>query len=539
MKKIREIMLAGLIVCLCASCGGGAKNTSGTKDSGDTLLVGSNAEFPLKEKVTYNVVQRRGDANRSFGELDEWNDYYEKKSNIHINWLDWGVADAYTQKLKLAVASGDIPDAFYGGFLFSPQEYVNYGTANILVPIEDLIETYMPNYSRLISIKPDLKKGVKAPDGHIYGVPSYLGILSGAAQTNDVILYNKVWLDKLGLDIPETKEEFHELLKAIKAAGDLNGNGKNDEIPFTFHFGTGGTIDHINGLASFLGFENAMLPSNYFLAENGTVKFAPSQPGVKEAMKYMNMLNNENLIDKEAFTMESNSYTAKTRNPVPVAGVLIGWSEYNINAVAGEGTYVYGKPLKDRDGNRHWLRRVRPVSETISFAITNKAKHPELLAKWADLHLDVDASVYNTYGTFDKYVKKLGEGEYEEILTPDGKQQDLSGVVPLNFSLSILLPEDAKFAKVPQNTLSKNEANDIYCPYMSEETFMDGYSTAEEIERNSIISNDVKNYVTKTLAKWIYSGGVEEEWDTYLKELDNMKVDEWTKNIQAAYDRTK
>ena len=58
MKKIREIMLAGLIVCLCASCGGGAKNTSGTKDSGDTLLVGSNAEFPLKEKVTYNVVQR-------------------------------------------------------------------------------------------------------------------------------------------------------------------------------------------------------------------------------------------------------------------------------------------------------------------------------------------------------------------------------------------------------------------------------------------------------------------------------------------------
>ncbi len=55
------------------------------------------------------------------------------------------------------------------------------------------------------------------------------------------------------------------------------------------------------------------------------MKFAPSQPGVKEAMKYMNMLNNENLIDKEAFTMESSSYTAKTRNPIPIAGVLIGW----------------------------------------------------------------------------------------------------------------------------------------------------------------------------------------------------------------------
>ena len=46
-------------------------------------------------------------------------------------------------------------------------------------------------------------------------------------------------------------------------------------------------------------------------------------------------------------------------------------------------------------------------------------------------------------------------------------------------------------------------------------------------------------YVTKMLAKWIYSGGVEEEWDTYIKELENMKLADWTANMQAAYDRMK
>ena len=537
MKKTKLLLTGALVCAILAGCGGN-KETATENPGG--MAVGNNVEFPLKEKVTYQVVQRRASTIRSFSEMEAWNKYYEDKSNIHIDWLDWGDEEAYNQKLKLAVASGDLPDAFYGGFLFSPQEYVNYGSANIIIPIEDMIDTYMPNYKRLAEIKPHLKEGMIANGGHIYGVPSYLGVNSGLARTNDVILYNREWMEKLGLEIPETPEEFYEYLKAIKAAGDLNGNGKNDEIPFTFHFGTGGTIDHINGLASFVGFSGAMLPNNYFYAEDGKIYFAPTNPKLKEAISFLNKLNNENLIDKEAFTMDGNSYTAKTRTPESIAGVLIGWSEYNINTIAGDNKYVYGLPLKDKDGNRRWLERVRPVSQTISFAITNKAKNPELLLKWADLHLDVEASIYNASGEFDKHIKKYEDGTYEVLTDENGKMFESKVVpVPQNYSLSVILPEDAVFRNIPLNTASKNGANDLYCQYMDEEYFVDVYNTEEEVDENAIIGNDVRNYVTKMLAKWIYSGGVEEEWDTYIKELENMKLADWVENMQAAYDRMK
>ena len=43
----------------------------------------------------------------------------------------------------------------------------------------------------------------------------------------------KTWLDALGLEIPTTVEEYHNVLKAFKEQ-DANGNGDpNDEIPYS------------------------------------------------------------------------------------------------------------------------------------------------------------------------------------------------------------------------------------------------------------------------------------------------------------------
>lgn len=47
-------------------------------------------------------------------------------------------------------------------------------------------------------------------------------------------MINKVWLDKLGLEVPTTLAELKEVLIAFRD-GDPNGNGIQDEIPMDMY----------------------------------------------------------------------------------------------------------------------------------------------------------------------------------------------------------------------------------------------------------------------------------------------------------------
>ena len=67
-------------------------------------------------------------------------------------------------------------------------------------------------------------------NGNIYSI-GYAAKDPCQYQPDEMYVY-RPWLDKLGLDIPETTEEFYQMLKAFKEQ-DPNGNGVADEIPFS------------------------------------------------------------------------------------------------------------------------------------------------------------------------------------------------------------------------------------------------------------------------------------------------------------------
>ena len=55
----------------------------------------------------------------------------------------------------------------------------------------------------------------------------------------------------------------------------------------------------------------------------------------------------------------------------------------------------------------------------------------------------------------------------------------------------------------------------------------------------SIVKNDVDTYVNKKIVEWFANGGVEEEWESYLNELNNMGVETYVSIYQEAYNRQK
>ncbi len=70
-------------------------------------------------------------------------------------------------------------------------------------------------------------EGSTSADGNIYSMTQYE---PQAWNMTPYRLYiNQTWLDKLGLNVPTTTDEYKEVLKAF-ATQDPNGNGQADEI---------------------------------------------------------------------------------------------------------------------------------------------------------------------------------------------------------------------------------------------------------------------------------------------------------------------
>ena len=127
---------------------------------------------------------------------------------------------------------GELPDAIFDAG-YTDYDLLKLAKDGTIIPLEDLIEKYMPNSKKVLEKAPEYKSMITAPDGHIYSFPWIEELGSGKESihsVNDFPWINMEWLNKLGLKMPTTTEELKQVLIAFKTK-DPNGNGKADEIP--------------------------------------------------------------------------------------------------------------------------------------------------------------------------------------------------------------------------------------------------------------------------------------------------------------------
>src|SRR5690606_18133723 len=63
------------------------------------------------------------------------------------------------------------------------------------------------------------------------------------------------------------------------------------------------------------------------------------------------------------------------------------------------------------------------------------------------------------------------------------------------------------------------------------------YSTLEEADRLKVLDTDINAYVSEMEVKWIVQGGIEQEWDAYVDELNKIGLAEKLEIHQGIYDR--
>ncbi|MDB4866539.1 MAG: transporter substrate-binding protein, partial [Cohnella sp.] len=129
--------------------------------------------------------------------------------------------------------------------------------------------------------------------GKIYRIP---GDVPEASYMTTIV--RKDWLDKLGLSVPQTLDEYINVLRAFTKQ-DPDGNHKNDT------FGLSGD-NYYRSLAPFF-YAYGVDVENFIKQDDGSIKFGATMPQVKTVLELLRGLYQEGIIDPRMTTSANNS----------------------------------------------------------------------------------------------------------------------------------------------------------------------------------------------------------------------------------------
>ncbi|MGG1515722.1 hypothetical protein ABE504_09940 [Paenibacillus oryzisoli] len=525
------LLSTSLVLAGCSSDKGAAEESAKPTTAAAVPSDMNESGLPIaKEKLTLNIAAFKPPSGKDLNDYKIFKDI-EASTNVHINW-NLTPGSSWNEKKNLLFAGGELPDAFYAhGILSEDTDIVKYGSQGILIPLEGLIEKYAPNVKKMFQDNPTYKKQLTAPDGHIYSLPT---IDEGYSQTKSTMFINKKWLDQLKLPMPTTTDELYSTLKAFKD-NDLGGNNKKDQIPMSFLQNWNSDINSLFGAFGRIDRDVHKVGNNHLSVENDKVVYTAAQPEYKDAIQYFNKLFAEGLADPESFTQDSKVLTAKESKGI--IGVVFDWNPANQD-------YVSLPPLKGPNGKDPvWAAYANGILLRGSFAITNVNKHPEATMRWIDNMYDPKVSMQFSRGVIGgNSLKERSDGKYDAIATPSGASaDDFMQVPPTAYSVWGLTKAVTDMIVPPaaSGNRSKIDIDNVYGKYLVDNAFPKTYFTAEESDQISRYLTDIDAYVSKMYAKWMLSGGIDKEWDDYVKKLKDMGLDNMMKIYQQVYDRYK
>ena len=153
-----------------------------------------------------------------------WAKYVQEKTGIEIEFIHPTVGSEKEQ-FSIMVASGEYPDIIehqWVSYAGGPGAAIEDG---VIISLNDVFEEKAPNMKKLLKEHPDIDKMVKSSDGQYYCFPFLRGLESpNITQFSSGFVLRKDVLDELGLELPETIDEWENVLRAYKDYG--------FEIPF-------------------------------------------------------------------------------------------------------------------------------------------------------------------------------------------------------------------------------------------------------------------------------------------------------------------
>ncbi len=547
MKKKGVVLCAALLAMtlVFSSCGKENK-TEETDSSYADSNVNAAGQLPIvKDKISLTIGIRDYRYVKDF-ETNEFTKWLEEQTNIDLNFVTFPTSN-HIEKFRLLVASeSQLPDILIN-FGLGKVEVLKLGQDGVFLNLKNMIEHdgyYIDEMFKIAKEPEFLKKSMTAYDGGMYFVPSYI-----EQPGNDYgrkAFINKTWLDKLGLEMPETTEDLEKVLTAFKEK-DPNGNGKADEIGIT---------------GSKNGWNESVVPflMNSFIyddaqdrmqVKNGKVSPIYTTEEWRDGLRYIHSLAEKGLFDTQCFTQDSSTLKTLAQNPEgSLLGAVTTGSPDALFGVGNErlGEYAALPPLKGPKGVAYAIKEQGGAND--GGIITRDCKNPLAAFRLLDFMLSEEASLRARYGVPGVDWKEAEEGDigiFEESL---GVKPRIRAILPYmsvqNSHWYAQNPQFRNYEIANGIVWDGNELDGEYFKAKALEAYIGkepkervrGLSlSADRNEEYSTLAAEIKSYLSECTSMFIIGKmDIDKDWDTYIKTLNNLGIDRYVEIIQEGYD---
>ncbi|WP_248924031.1 extracellular solute-binding protein [Paenibacillus hamazuiensis] len=507
-----------------AGCSGGG----GNPPAGDPSAAAGTKPAELTFFMNINMDSK---AVKGFEDIEGFKEI-QKRTGTTIKFQLPGDGSQF----NIMLASGTYPDIAY-----APNNYPG-GIAKLVedgvaIKLNDLIDKYAPNYKKILSEHPDIRKQIVLDDGTIAKFPQIDIDMHRMSYSGHMI--RKDWLDKVGMKPPTTIDEWYAVLKAFKEK-DPNGNGKADEIPLGER---GDGLGSLNAFATSWG----VLADKFQLdPKTGKVTFGPLLPGYKDYLATMNKWYKEGLLDAEFAATDKKAFEAKFANNTIGAygGVISGINSFKdlFKDKVPDFKLIGVSPPLGPAGKAYsaHTQMVQNVPLDGAF-ISSQAKDPVAAVKLLDFMIGPEGSDLQNWGVEGKsYTTEGGKKKFT-----DAVMKSPEGFVPSEAVKKYALPTTGMVKVMDYNAWAAfelrypeaEEANKVWfdadrsllLPALS-------FKGNESQEIGSIMS-EVNTYVKEMWIKFIMGNEPIDNYGKFVDTLKKMGIDKAIQIEQAAYDR--
>ena len=546
-KYIKRVIAAALSACMVASfagCGNKVEINDGTFRPVDA----SELEFPLKETTTLTGMisypaNTESDPNKRtiFKRLQE-------QTNVEIKWTAIQ-GDQWADKITLNMSDPNKLTDFVFTAGFSDSNLLKYADYGAIIPLEEYIDAYMPNLKSVFDKYPEYRTMCTDVNGHIWSLPwiEQLGSEKTAIQTvGNMSFINKKWLDFLNLEIPETVDEFEQVLIAFRDhASELQEEFGIDGsiIPMSCIVNNGDQDPAIliNGFGE--GYGDADKDRHIAVTDDKKVICSATQEGYKKGIQWLHKLYEQKLIDPEAFTQEWSTYVSKGKSGR--YGVCFSWDVANIDNLKD----WVPLPVLTAD-----TTNLTPQNSSFTSGfdrgrcvVTSVAKNPALVCAWLDqmyAPLQSPQNNWGTYGEDDEFdIFEMGENEDGEPMLKHAPLGDASPVEvreaeAVGGPLAVLDEYYGKYVTCPDDAQYRLDwIKDYFTPDMhTKYVYPNVFMSREDTETLSNLQADIQKTINAKKSDWIMNGFDDADWDKYLKSLDAYGLNEYLELFQKYLD---